>query len=133
FEGFVKTMFGTDRLRRYEGMINTPLGDSVYLRVNFLSNEQDGIVKNVSRPAWNSTHKIWDLGERNHQAGRAALLWEISPDTRFQFAWDLDDLEQAPPMAVGGSEFAYNWCADPFSGNVDNEVCRGIARSDMYG
>src|SRR5699024_9078797 len=102
-------------------------------RVNFLSNEQDGIVKNVSRPAWNSTHKIWDLGERNHQAGRAALLWEISPDTRFQFAWDLDDLEQAPPMAVGVSEYAYNGGADPFAGKAENDVRRGIESRDMYG
>ncbi len=132
-EGFVKAMLGTDRLRRYEGMFNAPISDSVYFRANFLSNEQDGIVKNVSRPAWNDEYKVWDLGERNHQAGRAAVLWEISPDTRFQLAWDIDDLEQAPPMAVGVSEYAYKGGTDPFADKAENDVRHGVESRDMYG
>jgi len=132
-EGFLKAMLGTDNLRRYEGMANLPVSDDVYIRANFLSNQQDGIVKNISRPAWNEGKKVWDLGERDHSAGRISMLWDISNSTWLQVAYDLDDLEQAPPMAVGVSEFAYNGGEDPFAPRAENDVREGVEARDMYG
>lgn len=132
-EGFAKATLGTDRLRRYEGMANLPASDNLYFRANFLSNERDGIVENLSRPHWNRNHKVWDLGEENHQAGRIAMLWDISPATWLQVAFDIDDLEQAPPMAVGVSKFAYNGGEDPFAGRAENDVRKGVESRDMYG
>lgn len=132
-EGFLKATLGTDELRRYEGMANLPVSDDLYFRANFLSNEQDGIVKNVARPAWNEDEKIWDLGERNYSAGRISMLWHISDQTQLQVAYDIDDLEQAPPMAVGVSEFAYNGGEDPFADRAENDVRRGVEARDMYG
>lgn len=132
-EGFVKATLGSDNLQKFEGMANIPLSDSVYLRANFLTNSQDGIVNNVAKPAWNENNKIWDLGERSHDAARVSLLWDISDSTAFQVAYDWDDLEQGPPMAVGVSESAYNQGQTPFSSKAENDVRAGVEARDMYG
>ncbi|WP_448548437.1 TonB-dependent receptor [Thalassotalea fusca] len=133
FEGFIKATAGTDDLRRYEGMVNVPLADNFYMRANFLGLTQDGIVENVADPAWNAEHKTWDLGERDHSAARVSFLWDISDKTNFQLAYDWDDLEQAPPMAVGISETAYNNGKTPFGSKAENDVRNGVEARDMYG
>ncbi|WP_340681091.1 TonB-dependent receptor [Paraglaciecola sp.] len=133
FEGFVKASWGTDSLARYEGMVNVPLSQNIFLRANMLSNSQDGFVKNISKPEWNQNSKIWDLGARHHNAARVALLWEMSAATQFQFSVDLDDLEQAPPMAIGLSQYAYNGGKTPFSDQTENDVRHGVESRDMYG
>ena len=132
-EGFLKGTWGTDDLGRYEGMANVPVSDSFYLRANFLRNRQDGIVENVARPAWNRDSKIWDLGARDHNAGRLAALWRIAPSTDFRISLDIDDLEQAPPMAVGVSEFVFEGGQDPFASRAENDVRNGVESRDMYG
>jgi outer membrane receptor protein involved in Fe transport len=133
FEGFIKGTSGSDSLQRYEGMINVPLTDSFYMRANFLTNTQDGIVENISQPSWNDDHKIWDLGERDHSAARISFLWDISSSTNLQFSYDWDDLEQAPPMAIGISEYAYNMGQTPFASKAENDVRNGVEARDMYG
>lgn len=133
FEGFVKAHLGTDNLQRYEGMANVPLSDNFYLRANVLSNAQDGIVDNIANPSWNENNKIWDFGERSHDAARIAMLWEISSATQFQLAYDHDDLEQGPPMAVGFSEFTYSGGTDAFADKGENDVRKGVEKRDMYG
>lgn len=132
FEGFLKATLGTDDLQRYEGMINVPLADNVYVRANYMNTAQDGIVENVARPAWNQGEKIWDLGAVQHQSARVALLWDISSSTNFQISYDYDDLNQAPSMAVGISEYAYGK-GDPFASKAENDVDDGIETRDMYG
>jgi len=133
FEAFVKGTIGSDNLQRYEAIVNVPLSDSFYMRANFLTNSQDGIVENIARPSWNANNKIWDLGERSHDAGRISFLWDISGATSFQLAVDWDDLEQGPPMAVGVSEHAYNMGKTPFAGQAENDVREGVEARDMYG
>lgn len=133
FEGFIKGSWGSDNLARYEAMVNVPLSQSVFLRANMLSNSQDGFVKNISTPEWNQNSKIWDLGARQHNAARVALLWEVSSDTQFQLSVDLDDLKQAPPMAIGLSEYAYNSGKSPFADEAENDVRDGVESRDMYG
>ena len=133
FEGFLKATLGSDNLKRYEGMINTPLTDTLYMRANFLANAQDGIVKNIAKPSWNANSKIWDLGERSHNAARLSLLWDISSATNFQLSYDWDDLEQAPPMAIGTSVYAYNQGKTPFADKAENDVKDGVESRDMYG
>ena len=133
FEGFVKATLGSDNLQRYEGMVNLPLSDNFYLRANVLTNAQDGIVENVSSPSWNDNFKNWDLGERDHNAARISLLWDISSATNFQLSYDWDDLEQAPPMAIGISEFVYNNGQTLFANKAENDVRNGVEARDMYG
>ena len=134
FESFVKATAGTDNLMRLEGMVNFSLSDNVYVRANVLSNQQDGIVKNVADAQWNDIgYKQWDLGERDHQAARISLLWDITSRTQFQLSYDHDDLEQGPPMAVGVSEFAYQHGTTPFGSEAENDVRNGVEARDMYG
>lgn len=131
-EGFVKLSLGTDSLKRAEGMANVALSDSVFVRANLLTNSQDGFVKNISQPVWNNNSKIHDLGAVDHQAARISLLWDVSTSSEFQLSVELDDLNQAPPMAVGISEYALDGGSDPFSSNVENDVRNGLESRDMY-
>ncbi|XQW84223.1 TonB-dependent receptor [Thalassotalea piscium] len=134
FEAFIKGSYGTDNLQRLEGMVNIPLAESLYMRANFLSNKQDGLIDNVAQTTWNDKgYKQWDLGERDHNAARIALLWDISSRTSFQIAYDFDDLEQGPPMAIGVSEYAYNNGQSFFSSKAENDVRNGVEARDMYG
>lgn len=131
-EGFAKLTLGTDSLMRAEGMVNLALSDAVFIRANLLTNSQDGFVKNIAEPEWNNNSKIHDLGAIDHQAARFSLLWDVSSNSEFQLSVELDDLNQAPPMAVGLSEFAYNGGSDPFDANVENDVRNGLESRDMY-
>ncbi len=133
FEGFVKATSGTDNLQRYEGMINVPITDSFYMRANVLTNAQDGIVKNISTASWNQNNKVWDLGERAHNAARISFLWDISESTDFQISYDMDDLEQGPPMAIGFSQYARDEGQNPFASQAENDVREGVEARDMYG
>ena len=133
FEGFLKATLGTDNLQRYESMFNVPIADNVYIRANYINTAQDGIVENIARPIWNQGEKIWDLGEVQHQSARVALLWDISSSTNFQISYDWEDLNQAPSMAVGISEYAYNNGRDQFSSKAENDVNNGVETRDMYG
>lgn len=131
-EGFIKATLGTDNLQRYEAMGNIALMDNVYLRANFLTTAQDGTVENVARPVWNEGSKIWDLGEVDHTAGKISLMWDISSKTNFQLSYDFDDLNQAPSMAVGISEYSYGK-GDVFLSKAENDVQGGKETRDMYG
>lgn len=133
FEGFIKATLGTDNLQRYEGMVNAPLTNNVYLRGNFLTNNQDGFVNNVDDSSWNEEFKSWELGERSHNAARVSLLWDVSAKTSFQLAYDWDDLEQAPPMGIGISEYAYEGGKKYMGSTVENDVRNGVESRDMYG
>ncbi|WP_068546924.1 TonB-dependent receptor [Thalassotalea crassostreae] len=132
FEGFVKGTVGTDNLQRIEGMINFSLTDNVYLRANLLTNTRDGYIDNITRAEWNEGTKVWDLGAQDHNAARIAIKWDISDRTNLQLSYDVDDLEQAPPMAVGYSEWAYKMGQDPFGDKQENDVRHGVESRDMY-
>jgi len=130
-EGFAKVSLGTDSLMRLEAMANVALSDNVFIRANVLSTTQDGFVNNISTPSWNDNSKIWDGEARDHKAARIALKWNISDTTNVQFSYDWDDLEQAPPMAIGISEYAYDSGNDVFSSTVENDVRNGVEGRDM--
>lgn len=130
-EGFTKASIGTDNLVRLEGMANVALSDSVFIRANILSTKQDGFIKNASNPSWNNDSKIWDAGARDHQAARVVVKWQLSDQTDLQFAYDWDDLEQAPPLAVGTSEYAYDGGNDIFADTLENDVRGGVEARDM--
>ncbi len=131
FEGFVKATLGTDKLQRYEAMINIPVLDNIYIRANALSNRQDGFIENVSTPSWNDDNTNWGLGEKGHDAARIAVLWDISDTTNFQLAYEWDKLDQAAEVNVGFSQYAYNEGKTPFGDKVENDVRGGGESRDM--
>ena len=48
-EGFVSARLGNYDLTRFEGMINAPLTDDLFMRANIYTNERDGYIQNVDR------------------------------------------------------------------------------------
>ncbi len=131
FEGFVRALFGTDKLQRYEGMINVPITDNVYVRANFLSNRQDGFMENIYQASWNENNKNWGIGEKGHDAARVAVLWDISATTNFLIAYEWDKLDQGAEINFGFNEYAYNGGLTPFGNKTENDVRAGGESRDM--
>merc|ERR1711991_555992 len=122
YEGFVKARLGTDNLVKLEGMVNTPITDNFYLRANVLSNRQDSFINNVANPTWDENYKPFDFGEKNHDAARIAVKWDVTDKTSWQLSYDWDKLDQAPSMAIGISQWAYNGGTNIFAKNAANDV-----------
>ena len=121
--GFIAARVGNHDLARIEGMLNLPLGDSLFLRANLLSNQRGGLVDNIG-PASD------DPGEQDSLTGRLALLWQISERSDWQVSYDWDDIDNAPPQAIGISEFAHS--TNPFSSKVASDVINGEETREMY-
>lgn len=130
FEAFVKGSFGTDNLQRFEGMANFAITDNVYVRMNALTNTQDGYVENVADSTLNTGEKVWDAGEKDHQSARIAVKWDVSSRTYAQFSYDWDQWDQAPQAAIGLSPYAEN-PRDPFANTFANDVVNGGETRDM--
>jgi iron complex outermembrane recepter protein len=92
-DSLLRVRFGEYGKQYYEGMLNTPITDSVALRINGVYNKSDGWLKDAA------TGK--DLWPEENWAGRAALRWELSDATTATFAWDHDDLDQLARPAIG--------------------------------
>src|SRR4030095_12963376 len=85
--------FGQYGKQYYEGMLNTPITDSVALRVNGVYNKSDGWLKDAA-----TGENLWP---EENWAGRAALRWDLSDKTSATLAWDHDNLDQVARPAIG--------------------------------
>lgn len=122
FEGFATVKAGNYDLMRFEGMINAPLTDDLFLRANIFTNQRDGYVDNVGTGP--------DVGDQDNQAARIALLWNMTEATNLQVSYDYDKVDNAPRGSIAVGRYAYN--NDPLSGKVDNDVINGEETRDMY-
>lgn len=120
--GFISVKLGNLNLRRVEAMGNLVLADNVYLRVNALSNQRDGILKNSGTGG--------EPRAQDNAAARVALLWTLSEKTDIEFNYDWDKIDQAAPQGIGIGPFAVS--PDPFFGRVENDVVNGGEARDMY-
>jgi len=93
FESLGSVRFGEYGKQYVEGMVNTPLGDSLALRVNGVYNKSDGWLKDAATGQ--------DLNPEDNWAGRVALKWSLSDKTRATLSWDHDDLDQLARPAIG--------------------------------
>ena len=114
-EAFGRMRLGNDGRVRVEGMANTPVTDTFFLRFNALTNQVDGFVDQEGSAKY-------DGGKQDHNTTRIAGLWEITDSTRAQLSYDWDKLKNAPSMSIGYSEWAYS--TDPF----DGESCKRCYR-----
>ena len=92
-DSLLRVRFGEYGKQYYEGMLNTPITESLALRINGVYNKSDGWLKDAA------TGK--DLWPEENWAGRAALRWELSDATTATLAWDHDDLNQLARPAIG--------------------------------
>ncbi len=130
FDAFYKGTLGTDNKQRFEGMFNLGLSDNVYLRINALSNLQDGFSENVAQSSLNYGEEVWDNGAQDHQAARIALKWDASYETNVQISFDWDKLDQAPTAAIGLSPYSEH-ADQPFADTFANDVFNGGESRDM--
>jgi iron complex outermembrane receptor protein len=114
-DGFVSTRIGNYGLKRFEGMINIPVTDSVFLRANLLKNERDGYQENTIVGGR-------DPEEQSVTAGRLSVLWEASEDTTAQFSFDFDDIDNGAQQAIGVIEGGAYTGKDPFDEQVQHDV-----------
>ncbi|MDE3270779.1 TonB-dependent receptor [Pseudoalteromonas sp. G4] len=120
--GFVKANLGNLKLKRFEGMANFAVTDNLFVRVNGLSNQRDGNIENQFISGF-------DGNDENHKAARIAVKYVVNTDTSIQLAYDWDKVKQAPPEAIGISE--YTKYPDPFAGKFENDVFNGEESRDM--
>jgi len=93
FDSLLRVRAGDFGKQYYEGMLNTPVGDSLALRVNGVFNKSDGWMQDAATGA--------DLNPEENWAGRVALRWELSDKTSATLSWDHDDLDQLARPAIG--------------------------------
>lgn len=93
FQGQVKLRYGNYDKRRAEAMLNVPVTDGLALRVNGLYNKRDGLFRDAATGQ--------QLNREDNWAARAALRWEISPDTDATLTWTHDNLDQDARPAIG--------------------------------
>ena len=92
FDSLLRLRFGEFGKQYFEGMLNTPIGDSVALRVNGVFNQSDGWMQDATTGA--------DLMPEENWAGRVALRWDLSEATSATLSWDHDDLNQLARPAI---------------------------------
>jgi iron complex outermembrane receptor protein len=93
FHSLLRARFGEHGKQYYEGMLNTPISDTVALRINGVYNKSDGWLQDAATGQ--------DLMPEENWAGRAALRWEFSDKTSATLSWDHDDLDQLARPAIG--------------------------------
>ncbi|CAN5839068.1 TonB-dependent receptor [soil metagenome] len=102
---------GNYRKVRADATVNIPLTDTLFLRLNGVSNYRRGYLTDAV------------TGEKregeNNKSGRAALRWAPTGDTDFVLAYDHDDTAKDGPFAIGISTHALS--TDP-GGPFANDV-----------
>ncbi len=93
FDSLLRVRFGEFGKQYYEGMLNTPLGEDVALRINGVYNKSDGWLQDAATGA--------DLNPEENWAGRVALRWNLSEKTNATLSWDHDNLDQLARPAIG--------------------------------
>jgi iron complex outermembrane receptor protein len=125
FDALIKLRYGDNDKRYAEGMLNTPITDSLALRVNGVWNQSDGWIKDAA-----TGKNLWP---EDNWATRAALKWAISDHTAATLSWDHDEINQLARPAIGlipafpaGTRPAYPadpaTYLDPLKAKVYNDV-----------
>jgi iron complex outermembrane receptor protein len=84
-EGRAKLTLGDYGRMDGELMFNTPLSDSVALRLVAVNRNRDGYLENLSGP---------DMNEQNTQSYRASLLWDAGPATEVLWRVEYSEMGQ---------------------------------------
>ena len=88
--GFKQQLTAGNRdLFRSKTLVNIPLGDSVAGRLSYVNAAQDGFVKNTGGG-------VDRFGDRDRDAWRADLLWQVTDDFSLRYAYDRSDIGDTP-------------------------------------
>ncbi|MES2056361.1 MAG: TonB-dependent receptor [Pseudomonadota bacterium] len=96
---------------RIDAMVNVPITDTLFLRVNGVYNKRNGYLTDAVTGARYERENNW--------SGRAALRYEPNSDTNITLSYDHDDTDKDGPAAIGISKFALSQDPDgPFTNDV---------------
>jgi iron complex outermembrane receptor protein len=96
---------------RIDAMVNAPITDTLFLRVNGVYNKRNGYLTDAVTGARYERENNW--------SGRAALRFEPSSDTDITLSYDHDDTDKDGPAAIGISKFALSQDPEgPFTNDV---------------
>lgn len=123
FEGMLSSRVGNYGLRRYEALLNLPLGSGLALRANALSNQRDAVIENFG-PSPN------DPREQDNQAARLALRWDATDRLTLQLAYDYDQVDNGPKAVLGVLNDRTNF-PDPRVRKLNTDVIEGREARDM--
>ncbi len=128
-EGYFRARLGNYGLQRYEGMLNVPINDALAVRMNALTSDRDGIVKNVGIGP--------EPGDEGVTVARVSVLFQPSEKTSLQFSLDVEDRDEAPRTAIGVGPYAYGETEverlNPFSGTTEHDVAGARETREMSG
>jgi iron complex outermembrane recepter protein len=93
FEASVGITAGNYNKRKVDALLNLPLSDSLFLRLNAMTNKRDGYRKN--------TFTGDDVADENNSGVRAALLWDVSADTEIIIRAEHVDVDQDGQVKYG--------------------------------
>ncbi len=93
FEGRARLRLSNHTSGRLDGMLNLPINDRAALRFNVLHSEDGGWLRDAATGD--------ALNDGSQDAVRAALRWDIGDNTRLNFSWDHEKLDQRSRPIVG--------------------------------
>jgi iron complex outermembrane receptor protein len=73
-EGYVEADYGNYNMWRLQGVFNTPIGDTMRLRLGFDRMSRDGYVKNNTNIGPDKFNDV------DYIAARASLVWDVTPE-----------------------------------------------------
>lgn len=96
-EGLARIRYGSDNQLNVEAVMNTPLSDSLFLRLTAASYQQDGYVTRITDGL--------DLGDQDTLAARAAVRWQPTETLTVDIAADVTrDRSNGPAQVLTGIE-----------------------------
>lgn len=119
FEASVDATLGNYDRRKVEGVLNIPLTDNLFLRLNAMSNERDGYREN--------TYVDQAVGDENNGSARATLLWGVSDDTEVVLRAEYTDIDQdsAPKSSLFSGDLYGAISLDELDNNETLELWSG--------
>lgn len=102
-EGNVRYQVGNHDRHRVEGLFNTALTDSIYLRASGVFNRRNGWIERPNGP---------DLDDEEQYGFRLGLLWDIDARSELLLRLDYDDIDQDAQQGVSLNPAIS--AADPF-------------------
>ncbi|MEM8986147.1 MAG: TonB-dependent receptor [Pseudomonadota bacterium] len=93
FEGRLSARTGSDDRRRFEGLLNVPITDTLALRLNGLFNKADGWLTDAVTGE--------DYRRDDNWSTRASLRWDATENTEVLLRYVHDELDQDARPAIG--------------------------------
>ena len=111
---------GSRELFRSRSALNTPLGENAALRLGYLTATKDGFVENRGTGEDR-------FGDRDRDAWRADLRWEVRENVSLRYAYDRSDIGETPAY-IGAAPLVMSSAERPHEGKAS---VQGLRANDV--